>query len=573
MPEYVLKNQQPIPNKAPGGGKKHHGVLIAIIIILIIIILLPLITAGVLFALIYDSSHKDVDYDQNVTTQQVFNGMMVDSLDPTVSEKKMNLRMTERHMNTIMHVAFQNKVSLGLIKNFYVLADNGNYHFNFELQALNFIKTTVEIGTELHILPEENGSDTLEFKIVSLRVGKLRNLINSVNKLVSILPVGDLENVFASSGLSIKVDMDNLRLTYNSNDFYNDLINILDKKDGSNNDYVQILSEILAQRQLRTIYYRDDIMFGVEVPIDNLKVTSATYGIEDYELPDSAFVTENIHTTVASEIKSLLDQGKLVLEDKLETFARYLYGGYDFLNETEKERMDDMGPRAYGDSFLTRTPLYDYTLSDDKMIKNIVQADVKEQVDAAIPIPPYHMPDVVNTEVNTDQINDMMRHSRSVGITNYFVRNVATDGTNNYKVNYVTIDNLTTLIKDNVLYFILNINFNGNSGQLTLKCSKVDDPGSEFGLLVMSIDAMYIGDYKVSDKTLNTFLTTITNSLDIDLFTVEEGKIKFNISAAMSGGGLLTSYYSLEFTFEDSTTTLPGKIKLQATRTSDPPLP
>ena len=84
---------------------------------------------------------------------------------------------------------------------------------------------------------------------------------------------------------------------------------------------------------------------------------------------------------------------------------------------------------------------------------------------------------------------------------------------------------------------------------------------------------MYIGDYKVSDKTLNTFLTTITNSLDIDLFTVEDGNIKFNISAAMSGGGLLTSYYSLEFTFEDSTTTLPGKIKLQATRTSDPPLP
>lgn len=559
MGQLTLKGNQPIPQKPKSKMSVGSKVFV---IILIVILLAPIVAAVIFYALITDKTHRDIVLKENETNQTIFNEIFVDALDDTANHKSIKLAIEEEDLNKMLKLAFKDKFgSSGVIQNFWVDANNGTYDFVFEIKALkNFITTTARMTTNLDIIKEAD-YDLLEFTVTDLKLGHIGGLLKFKDKLLTMIPVGDLEGAFADAGLSLKLDMQNLKLTYKSTDFYTDLINMVGVS--GETDFIQIFLEVMAQRNLRTLFYEDKTIFGVDVPIDNLKISSETHQVAGLEVGDSAFVTENINEKVAQEIKGLLDAGKITPEDNLNAISAFIIGGYSVLTSAEKVVIDKVGPSIYGDEYKSHEPIYNYKLPTEKTIQYLVDTQTREQVEEDV----YHMPAVVDTYLTTTDLDNMLRSSTTMGDTNYFVRNMGTDEEKNYKVNYVALDNLTTIIKGQSIYVALNVDFNGYSGQLTLKCTKLASlPTDPFGQLKLKIDSMYMGDYVVSENTQNAFMSTITGTFDDQYFSVNNGVISFNISDRMEYNDVLSSVYDMSFVLTNNTATEPGVIDIHAVR-------
>ena len=89
MGDITLKNNKELPIKKK---KKNIGLRI-FLITLSVIIGLPLIGAGVLLILAIDKSHKELDVQENMTNEQVFENALVDALDDTKTSKKINFSL------------------------------------------------------------------------------------------------------------------------------------------------------------------------------------------------------------------------------------------------------------------------------------------------------------------------------------------------------------------------------------------------------------------------------------------------------------------------------------------------
>ena len=556
MDEYTLKDGEPIPQKKP--KKKMSGGVKALIISLSILIGLPALVIGVAAACFYDPTHKEVEIDENATTESMFKAVLIDSLDDTPTSKKMDLKLTEKDLNTLLHLSFGETLANGkFIKNFYVEANSGTYDFKFEIDAYVVLKTTVALRAQLSIV-EDGDVDVLQFDLLDAKVGRIGGFLKFKDLIFKYVPKADIENLFAGTGLNMKLDLDNLRITYRSTDFYDDLMNKIGSSlGGDTSDFVQIFSEIMAQRTLRKMYYEDKTVFGIQMPIDNLKLTPATHEVENLDIEDSVFVTDGINNTVAASIKTLLDQKKITEEANLTVIGSYLAGGYDFLDSSEKAVIDTLGASVFGDGYKSRTPLYDYNIPEEKTIKYTVDEQTRAQV-----IAHYQW---IRTTIPTTFIDNMLRYSKTMGSGSFFTRNTGTEAAPNYKVNYVVLDNLTTIIKDDSIYIALNVDFNGYTGQMTLKCTKLAPESTDpFGTMKLRIDAMYMGDLRVSKKTQDAFVSTITGSLDTQLFKVQDGVIKFDIAAVMEGDGVPELLYDMNFEFVSNTATEDGAIVINA---------
>lgn len=551
--EITLKNNQEITEKPK---KKMKTGMKVFIIILSVIIALPIIGAVVLLILLRDPSHKVLNVRDDLTTEKIFNDIIVDALDETPESRKINFAIKDDHFNQMLYLSMKETIANSPnLNNFYVEANDGVFNFKAEVQANNFLKTVATIRTEIDISDDPTG-EVITFKITDLQIGKIKGFLRFKDKLNRFVNPDELKNMFSSSGLSLVFDYDALTITYKSEDFYKDIIKLMG---GDGGNFTNVCAEILNKKEMRSLYYSGNTIFGLEVPVDELMITSATYGVEDYVIPECAYATDHVADQIAAKLKTMLDNGVITEADDINLIGKYLAGGRKHLDSQEKPRMDQIGSGLFED-YPQNTGLYNYDLDESKNIRNIVNKQIEEQL-LANPFGDVHC------EVTTSAINDMIRSSDTIGNTNYFVRNAGTDEEKDYKVNYVAVDGLSSIIKGDYVYMPLNLSFNGLAGQMTLKLKKLPARDTDhFGTMRLEIQKMYIGDHEVSESTKKAFLTSITDSLDEDMFNLKNNVITFDISSTMINNDVIQEYYDVGFGIVSNTKNSDGKITIDAIR-------
>ena len=165
MSEFVVKDGA-TPNKKK---KRLPGFIRFLIGFFITIIVIAGLLVGAVFICFFDGSHKQTNVKEEYTNQEVFNEILVDSLDNTKTSQKINVAITEDQLNQVLYNAYKDNNELkGVIKNFFVEADNGKYNFIMEVDAMGYFKTRLILATHL-----ETTEQLLTFKVDDVKVSNV----------------------------------------------------------------------------------------------------------------------------------------------------------------------------------------------------------------------------------------------------------------------------------------------------------------------------------------------------------------------------------------------------------------
>lgn len=556
MSEIVVKE-----GSTPKRKKRLPGFVRFLIGFVITILVIVALVVGAVFICFYDNNHKLTNVKDGYENQEVFNEIVVDSLDNTKTSQKINIAITEDQINQLLYNAYSNNTDLnGVIKNFYVEADNGTYNFVMEVDAMGYFRTRLILLTKLEITDQ-----LLTFKVNDVKVGRIGGFQNLVGVIQRFVTIPDVDSALASAGLHMHFDINNLQITYNLNDFYSDLINLM----GGDNDYTSIFIELISKQELRTIDAVDKNVFQIDVNVDKLQVTTATYDFDGFSVEEGYF--EAALASAKENTVSLLNAGK-ISSDNAQSVARYMIGGEALLEDSEKTVVNQYKADGVLDDYEAAIPYYDYTENNDENLKHIAQEQIEPQMLATFPL----LPDHVEVEFNGDMIEDMFKTSTALGKINVFCRNTGTEQEKNYKLNYMVIDRISTFLKDDHFYFMLSMNFNGCSGQMTLKTTRIYDPSYGFGVAKFRIDDMFLGDIAVSENTKSSFLQIVRAALENGAFDDrfsfdEDGVITLNLKKTLDENGVLEELgYSTTFSIVDAhmdgTNYVPGSIHVDANK-------
>lgn len=556
---YTLKEGVEKPVKKE---KKKHRLGKALAIIFSILIGIPLLCVGALYACFYDGTHTNISVRQNYQNEKVFNEVLVDTFDPTVSNHKLSVALKEKHLNQILYnVTQQEKFAEArkFIKNLYVNILNGTTTFVIEADAFNIFKTRLFVTTVFSLDEvEEAGEqiDVINFKVTDITLGRIGGMQKTLDFVKKFVNLPDLTEALAASGFHLKIDLNTMNISYKITDLVNDLKTMMGES--GSNEFFSLFEEIIAIKELRTIESKEKSMFSVDVDLEKMKVSEETHGIPNYVIPYGYFGSAT--ETIINAIKSFLNNS-LIEEEHSNIVAKYMMGGDSILSDSEKPIIQEYKDDGIFSSY--SVPYFDYTVAEEDQLNKIIESQIP-----TVPVSEF------DVNVSTGQLDKMLKGSTSTGIISTFIYNNGTDDSIDYKVNYLLTDRLTTYISTvdyggvtkQTLFVTVSMNLNGYCGNITLACPYQGNPS--FGQYEYTMDAMYLGDFEVSDETRATFSKIILSSLNGDGFggvltaSAETNKIILDFNSVLSGKGISSSMFNLGFGMENSTSNTDGKIIL-----------
>ena len=548
MGEIVLKEGTQTPKKKKG----MPGFFKFLIIFICVIVGLAVLLVAVAFICFYDNSHKEVPVKADYETSEVFNEVMVDSLDRTKADKEINFKLVEGQLNQIIYNAFKDKPEVTeYIKNFYVEANDGTFNFNIEASALNFVKSKLVLTTTLEVT-----EDVMTFKVTNIKLGKINGLQGMVGLITQYVPISDINNSLASAGIHMEINLGNLTITYALNDFYNDILHLMG--DGSDSSFMSIFKEIIGHDELRTIDATGDNIFALHVDLAKLAVSETTVGIADYHTPNGYF--DELAPQIITDVKTLLNHG-VISESNATAVANYFLGGDVLLSTSEQTAIQPYKSNAEFNSYAYGR--YDYTVDPSEGLK----ANVKSQIISQMPT------NSINIEVETSDLDNMFKTSTALGKLTLFLRdkNKGVSDTKDYKINFVNIDRISTVFDESRknMELILSINFNGQVGNITLKCTK-QSTDAGFGVLKLDISDIYLGDIAVSAETKASFVSLISDAMGTgsfdSLITIDTDNVMtINLKSTLDENGVLEALgYQTSFAFSANTATEAGGLIIHA---------
>ena len=125
MAEIVIKN-----GGTPKQKKRLPGIVRFLIGFIITILIIVALLVAALYICFFDNSHKATNVKADYPNEEVFNEVLVDSLDNTISTKQMQIAINQDQLTQVLYNAFNNEPQVTqFVKNIYVEADNAKYDF------------------------------------------------------------------------------------------------------------------------------------------------------------------------------------------------------------------------------------------------------------------------------------------------------------------------------------------------------------------------------------------------------------------------------------------------------------
>lgn len=542
MSEVTLKGNKQIPNKPK---KKASGAKVALIVLLSVFIGIPAILVGTVFACFYDGTQAGAKGKDGYSTQEVFNQVVVDAFDNTVSDHEIQIRLTEENINQFLYNALNNAGPLkGTVKNLYVDITDSHYIFVMEANVFNFFKTRVFVTTEMTI-DEEN----ITFEVNDIKIGRIGGFKKAITWATSTLSLGDMSAAFAESGIHMTVDLPNLRLIYKITDFYNDFSKMI-KADDS---YLAILREMVSNTSVRTFHPVKNKALECDINLDELRIDDTVIPISSYTVP-MGYISET-QEYAKSSVVTALNSGIISL-DKTTVVAKYYSLGYDKLKSDEKTIISDY--LSHGLTPVDTTKTYDPTVMSQDTLEEIFDNQIASQ----ITVDPNHL----SLEATTTQLDKMFKQSTIIGNT-MGVSRKASEGS--HKCALVTFSRVSTVIIESKLYIIVSVNVNGYEINFSISTSK-DNTYHSFGSFRFKFEDMYIGRHVISEESKTALMSLFEESITQAAFSdnVHFNKIGNDYYVIFSFVNQLGDYSIVEATYDtdlalvNNTVSTPGRLKL-----------
>ena len=408
MSEVTYKGNQAVP---PKPRKRHTGLKVFIWTFLTIFIFIPAIAIGVVYACFFDAATATIPVKEDYPSSEVFKSTLVDSFDYTKDEHKMRIRLTRDNLNQLLYNAIKDvkASSNGVIQNLFINITDKNYIFVLEVNAMNIFKTRVILTTELKVNDTE-----MVFQITDVAVGRIHGLNNILDLVKRFVTLPDLTEVFANTGLNIKGDLENLKLTYAIEDFTADITKML----STNGQYGALLTEMIGNKHFRSILPYSDKALEFSLNLEAMVTTASVYGIPEYKVP-AGYIT-SYATDACTTVKGLLDNNKISVDDA-SAVTKYYIVGLDHLTGSEKDRINYY---IGAGKIEAATGTYDFTVANTDKLDYIVSNQLEYQV---TPEPAGQgkiaSGEDIIIEVTTEQVDKIFRESKIMETIISFIKN------------------------------------------------------------------------------------------------------------------------------------------------------
>ena len=550
MGEIVVKEEAELRQKKKKKGLP--GIAKFFITIGIIFILIPGILVGVIFALFYDGSHTEINVREDQNTTQVFMAAVADSLDNTTTTKKMHIGVSDTKMNQLLKTVLNEKPEVKeYVNNFYVDANDSHYDFNIELNAKNIFKTRVIISTE-----SEFSDDLITFKINDIKVGRIGGFTGLSGLIGNFVSDATINDALQGTGLHLNVSLKDLKITYAMEDFQNDLKGML----SIIGSYGAVFDEIISDSNIRTIGASGDDLFYLDINLDKMKITSATHGVENYTVKAGYYNT--FINDLKSDMLSLLNNSK-IQEGDINPVSAYLLGGESVLEASEIATINNYkAVNAFDGYAHAATPYYDF----DTDVSDELRTKVKSQITEAKVVEMATFGTPIEVKLTSSDIENMFKTASVFAkIINFVTDESEQNGVKAYKDNYIMFDRASVIMNGDKIYFIVSINFNGETTHMSIEATK--KASTSFAEMKFEINRILLGDKAVKENTKETFLDLIKSALNCDafndVFSINNNEISFNLSTILSEYALINdTTTTVDFGLVSTTSALDGEIAI-----------
>ena len=524
MEEEVVENT-PIEENAPQTEEqqpktKKKSLFSRIFIpLLVIFVIVPSCLIGLTYALFYDPTHTNIPVREYYPTEEVINDVLVHSLDNTVADKEMRIRLTEDAINQVFHNVIEEAgSSVQGVNNFYVRITKNQYVFVFELDFNGWFQTRAFFYTHLKVTSEK-----VIFQIDNVKVGR----VGKLNYMTKVFAAGDklpdVSKILRDHGFHMTFDLYNLAFIYPIDKLVEDLGS---HSGGGTSEYLILLKEMLLNHNFVELYPYKEKAIEADLLLYNMRPDETLYNIEGYQMPQGYL--NFIMANAVTKTKNYLEANTITSNDAEAVFNYYVQG-YDHLSSMQKDKVN-----PYLGVISDATDTYNYSIPDDEHLDNIVT----DQLSAYFPGDSH-----IEASITTNQVDRALSEADNIGQSTLFK---AKSEAYEFTCNYVTFDRFTSIV-DSVnqsLFLTVSVNFNGYDIGITLKTTLSSD--SSYGVAKFHIDGFYLGNDMMSNDAFDQFVSLLSSAVSSESFggtisIVDEGDEKFlvfDIKDMLNGAGI-----------------------------------
>ena len=552
-----------------------------LLLTLVVLIILPI---ALLFIFVFDTGKMAVTYDDNFTQEAMSKKLVVDSLDNTVTDKKVEFSISEQDINNYIHAAIKDntllnkyltQLAIDIKEDSYVLNVSGKAWF-FETRA----KLTTTLSKET-VVSADGEKEAFVLTVKKMTLGRLTKLKEVISFFLSRFINNETIDALTNS-IHLHSDLKNSKLFIYTSDLREMINKGISGGSGTSDFYFSFINDFLDLNLINI-----DIYGGESLNIDaNLERLTGN----DYH----ASLGENVYYPMnydATTTKLLIngEEKKLSLDvirealvylmnqpnptvnmSNINLVSAFLFNGYNGTNVVNGVDLSPIGitvPETYRG--------FNLVTSED--IDTILANAISTFDGYSMSLNSFDIAKLKESEINL-----FMKAQSALG-HKFFLQREVSDGQN--KINYIALDNAYMNLYGDAAIISVGLNINGLETWTTLKMD-ADLANTDTHKLVYKPGDLYFGkaseNLTVSEESRKVIYETLAEAVDQSSFrfdrdgtmTISFDSLLTNAINGIDTSNPIMSQYKtflqnnadISVTIEGDAVTDNSSVKIQAVR-------
>ena len=552
-----------------------------LLLTLVVLIILPI---ALLFIFVFDTGKMAVTYDDNFTQEAMSKKLVVDSLDNTVTDKKVEFSISEQDINNYIHAAIKDnallnkyltQLAIDIKEDSYVLNVSGKAWF-FETRA----KLTTTLSKET-VVSADGEKEAFVLTVKKMTLGRLTKLKEVISFFLSRFINNETIDALTNS-IHLHSDLKNSKLFIYTSDLREMINKGISGGSGTSDFYFSFINDFLDLNLINIDFYGGESL-NIDVNLERL--TGNDY---DASLGENVYYPMNYDATTTKllingeEKKLSLDvirealvylmnqPNPTVNMSNINLVSAFLFNGYNGTNVVNGVDLSPIGitvPETYRG--------FNLVTSED--IDTILANAISTFDGYSMSLNSFDIAKLKESEINL-----FMKAQSALG-HKFFLQREVSDGQN--KINYIALDNAYMNLYGDAAIISVGLNINGLETWTTLKMD-ADLANTDTHKLVYKPGNLYFGkaseNLTVSEESRKVIYETLAEAVDQSSFrfdrdgtmTISFDSLLTNAINGIDTSNPIMSQYKtflqnnadISVTIEGDAVTDNSSVKIQAVR-------
>ena len=507
----------------------------SLLITLVVLIILPI---ALIFVFLFDTSRMSVKYDETFTVEKWSKNMVVDSLDNTVSDKKVRLSISEEDINNFINSELKKnpdiqkyltQLAFDIQEDSYVVNASGKFFF-FETRA----KLTTKLSKQKVVDKKTNeAKEAFVLTIDKVSLGRLAYLKQIISFFLKRFVNNQMVDALTVS-IKLHTDLDNSCLFIYTDDL-RDMVNQgVNGGSGTSDFYFSFINDFLDTNLVNIDFYGGESL-SVDINLEPLTGNDydASCGENVYYPMDYEATTTELKIngedrklsldTIRDALVVLLNKNK-ISPNEMSAVSDYLFQGYQIDNVPSVD-LSEIGipvkENYKGFNIVESSSMDDMFKTSISSFDGYTESLTVNSFDIA--------------RIEESKINLFLKTQSTFG-NKYLMHREVSDGL--YKVNYIALDNAYMNIYGDTAIISVGLNINGLETVMTLVMT-LDPTNDDDSKLVYIPSKLYFGkesgNYAISEDTRKVIFDTLADTVNQKSFSFSrDGKMTISFAPLIS---------------------------------------